>query len=127
MAEVTFPCTCAPTNNVMTALSGFLPHWCARHGATNRCEASTVAAVLALQTRLEIIGAQESGPFIGPGRAIVQALPARWFALPAKVRCTSDHVATTSDPHDFIAGHCRTCGAPVALTFPEDSSGPLRA
>ena len=74
----------------------------------------------ALQTRLERQGQTELGPWL-------HGVPARWFVLPAKVRCVNDHVVATSDPHDFIAGHCRTCGAPVALTFPEDSSGPLRA
>ena len=121
------PCSCGPTNNVVMALSGPIPHWCARHGATNHCDATTAAVVIALQTQLEAIGAKEPGPFVGPGRVIVQALPARWFVLPAKVRCVNDHVVATSDPHDFVAGHCRTCGAPVALTFPEDCSGPLRA
>ena len=127
MAEVILPCSCGPTNNVVTALSGSIPHWCARHGATNRCSPTILTLYVELQSRLEAIGAREPGPFIGPSRVVVRAFPARWFALPAKVRCTNDHVATTSDPDDFIAGRCRACGAPVALTFPEDSSGPLRA
>ena len=127
MAEVILPCTCGPTNNVVTALSGLSP--LVREARRDQPLRGVHGCRGDLRCKPDWKPSARKNPVrsSGPDASIVQALPARWFALPAKVRCTSDHVATTSDPHDFIAGHCRTCGAPVALTFPEDCSGPLRA
>lgn len=73
-----------------------------------------------VQDRLVAIGQLEPGPFLS-------GLPSRWFMGPLFwLRCGNGHVHTSNDPSCIVAGRCPTCGEPIALTFSEDSDGPLR-
>ena len=96
MAEVILPCTCGPTNNVVTALSGFLPIGArARrdqplrgvHGCRGDCVANPIGT----------IGAKESGPFIGPGRVIIQNV-ARLDGLPFPPRSDARAIMSPRRP-----------------------------
>ena len=56
----------------------------------------------------------------GPAASLFEHCPLDGLPFPPRsdARTTMSPRRPTLD--DFIAGHCRTCGAPVALTFPED-------
>lgn len=73
-----------------------------------------------VQDTLVAIGQLEPGPFFS-------GLPERWFMGPQFwFRCGNGHVHTSCDPSGIVAGTCPECSEPIALTFPEDSGGPLR-